>query len=216
MNFIRLLKISLPLLVAALLCGCQTSGPHYLSKPEIVPAEGNYVHAGSKITLPPTVGGFLRNRVTRYDVDSLDVSAGYSLISIAPINATTYVYPAPPLASFGSPDSVVAEERAHLTATEFERRKWEIGQVHPGAALVEQHDVVQTKDGRAYPGKRAVFEYQQQSGDVSVTVRSELYVFCFVEGKWAVAYRFTYPKFENASPKIQEFMEKWNWHAQPG
>ena len=162
--------------------------------------------------MPESVAGFRRDIILHYDTDSLDVSAGYNFLGATqPISVTVYVYPAPSLVSIGSPPEVVAGARAHLTEREFERRKREIGYVHPGAVLIKQHDVVQTESGQSYPGKFAVFEYEDVFAGSRIPLRSYLYVFCFVGDKWAIEYRFTCPKDPDADDKIQEFIRKWSW-----
>jgi hypothetical protein len=196
-----------------LICACPAVQSHYLAKPERLAVAGAYVHAGSQITLPESIASFHRDGVTRYDSDGRDISAGYNLMTVShQIAATVYVYPAPPLTSIGSPPEVAAAARAHLTEREFEHRQQEIQRVHPGATLVEQRDAVQFQDGKTYPGRAAVYEFESPFAGSTIPVRSHLYVFCGVDGKWAIEYRFTHPKSENADPEIQAFMEKWAWH----
>ncbi len=203
-----------------IVCACVARGQpaatmqsHYLKQPEPITVEGRYVHPRSKITIPETVAGFWRGAIVRYDSGDLDISAGYDLRSAARhIVATVYVYPAPRLVSIGSPPEVVAGARAHLAAGEFDRRKREVQQVHPGAQLVEQRDTVRMEGGQSYSGKLAVFEYDEVFAGSKMPLRSCLYVFCYVDSKWAIEYRFTYPKDQDAEKAIQEFIQKWNWH----
>ena len=213
----KLFKAIIPVAAGVFLCGCPTVRPHYLAQPEPVVIIGTYVHPASKITMPESVAGFQRDMVLRYDVDGLDVSAGYNLGSaIHQIAATVYVYPAPGLVSIGSPPDVVADARAHLTEGEFERRMQEIQRAHPGATLIGQRDTLRTENGQPYPGKLAVFEYEDMFAGSKVPLRSHLYVFCYVGGKWAIEYRFTHPKSEDADKEIQEFIEKWSWQGAGG
>ena len=187
---------------------------HYLAQPEPLVVRGTYSHPASKIIMPESVAGFQRDRILRYDADGLDVSAGYNLVTTSHrIAATVYVYPAPSLVSIGSPPEVVASARAHLTEGEFERRKQEIQHAHPGAALIEQRAIVRTENGQSYPGKLAIFEYEDLFAGSRISVRSQLRVFCYIGNKWAVAYRFTCPKTEDADQEIQEFIKKWSWYA---
>src|SRR5437867_1040293 len=117
------------------------------------------------------------------------------------------------LVSIGSPPDVIAGARAHLTEGEFERRKQELQRAHPEATLIEQRETVRTESGQSYPGKLAVFEYEDVFAGSKIPVRSHLYVFCYVGGKWAVEYRFTRPKGEDADREIQEFIQKWSWYG---
>ncbi len=188
--------------------------PRYLAQAEQLTVHGQYVHPSSKIAMPESIAGFQRISVARFDADELDVSAGYKLTtSDQCIVATVYAYPAPSLTSIGSAPEVIAEARAHLTDREFEHRKQEIQHSHPGAALIEERDVVRTDGGLSYTGKLAIFEFESVFAGSKMTVRSHLYVFCYIGNKWAIEYRFTHPKTQDAEQKIQEFIQKWNWYG---
>jgi hypothetical protein len=214
MNTTKLLKAIIPAAAIMLVCGCTTMPTHYLPQPERVAVRGTYVHPASKITMPEAVAGFQRVSILRYDADGLDVSAGYNLASPThPIAATVYVYPAPSLVSIGSPPDVVAGARAHLTEGEFERRKQEIHHAHPDAVLIGQRDIVQIESGQSYPGKMALFEFEQVFAGSRMAVRSRLYVFCYAGGKWAIEYRFTHPEVVDADREIQDFIQGWSWYG---
>jgi hypothetical protein len=214
MNPSEILKPIFPIVAALFLCSCQTTSLHYLAQPERLATQGGYVHPASQIALPENVGSFKRDTILRYDSNGLDISAGYNLVSASHrVAATIYVYPAPSLISIGSPAEVVAGARAQLTENEFARRKQEIQHVHPGAMLIEQRDTVRTERGQSYPGKLAIFEYEELFAGSRMAVRSRLYVFCYVGGKWAVEYRFTYPKDQDAEGVIQEFIQNLSWYG---
>src|SRR5207237_3621361 len=145
---------------AVFLCGCPTMHTHHLAQRERLAARGRYVHPASKIVMPESVAGFQREAILRYDAEGLDVSAAYNFVTLSHrIAATVYVYPAPSLVSIGSPPDVVAGARAHLTESEFQRRKQEIQGAHPGATLIEQRDIVRSENGQSNPDKLAIFEY---------------------------------------------------------
>jgi len=214
MNATTLLKAIVPAAAALVLCGCPSMHTRSLAQPERVAVRGAYVHPASKIAMPESVAGFQRETVTRHDADGLDVSAAYNLVTPTHrIAATVFVYPSPSLTSIGSPPEVVAGARAHLTEGEFERRKQEIQHAHPGAVLVEQRDISQTESGQSYRGKFAIFEFEEAFAGSRALVRSRLYLFCYVGGKWTVKYRFTHPKSEDADREIQEFIQKWSWYG---
>ena len=214
MNVTTLLKAIVPAVAALVLCGCPSMHTRPLAQPERVAVRGSYVHSVSKITMPESVAGFQRDAVSRYDADGLDVSAAYNLVTSSHrIAATVYVYPSPSLTSIGSPPEVVAGARAHLTESEFERRKQEIQHAHPGTVLVEQRDISRTEGGQSYVGKFAVFEFEDVFAGSRALVRSRIYLFCYVGGKWTVKYRFTHPKSEDADREIQEFIQKWSWYG---
>jgi hypothetical protein len=76
---------------------------------------------------------------------------------------------------------------------------------------MDQGDIQRTEKGQMYTGRFAEFQYDTAFATSKTTVRSRLYVFCFVGGKWAVEYRFTHPKAENADEAIKKFMDNWHW-----
>lgn len=215
MNAIRLLRVIVPGAAVLFLCGCPTVHTRTLAQPEKLTAQGTYVHPATKITMPERVAGFQRDTLLRYDADGFDVSASYNFVTPSQhIASTVYIYPAPSLVSVGSPPDVVAGARAHLTEGEFERRKQEIQGAHPAATLIEQHDIIRTESGQSYPGKLAIFEYEDVFAGARMPVHSRLYVFCYVASKWTVKYRFTHPRGENSDKAIQEFVDKWNWFGE--
>jgi hypothetical protein len=127
--------------------------------------------------------------------------------------ATVYVYPAPSLESFGSPPDVIAEARQRLTESEFTRQKQALVRAYSGVRMIDERDIVRAEAGKRYPGKFALFEYKEGPSGARVQVRSSLYLFCFVGGKWAVEYRFTIPEGGNAHGEVQDFIQKWNWNV---
>jgi len=173
-----------------LLCGCANTQTRSSVIPRKIICQGAYVHAGSQI----------------------DISAGYDLVNSSNhVAATVYVYPGPSMIAIGSPLEVVTGTKAELTEQEFAKRKQEIAQAHPGARLMDQGDIQRTEKGQMYTGRFAEFQFDTEFAFSQTTVRSRLYVFCFVGGKWAVEYRFTYPKSENADEAIQKFIDNWHW-----
>jgi hypothetical protein len=215
MNASTLLKKIVPAAAVLVLCGCPSMQTRSLAQPERVAVRGAYVHSASKITMPESIAGFQRDNVSRYDADSLDVSGGYNLVTPSHrIAATVYVYPSPSLTSIGSPPDVVAGARARLAEGEFEARKQEIRQAHPGAILVQQREMSRTQSGQSHAGKFAIFEYEEVFAGSRTRLRSRLYLFCYVGGKWTVKYRFTHPKSEDADREIQGFIEKWSWYGE--
>ncbi|MGI8785855.1 MAG: hypothetical protein ACR2L2_19645 [Acidobacteriota bacterium] len=192
--------------------GRDESTPSGTNASERLAAQGTYVHPASRIRFPKNIGGFQRERVIRYDAKGLDVSAAYNCLNaLHPMAATVYVYPAPSLVSIGSSPEVVASARARLTENEFEHRKQEILHAHPGGRLVEQRDTVRVETGQSYSGKLAIFEYEGVFAGSRVPIRSHLYLFCYVGGKWTVKYRFTHPKAVDASKETEEFIQSLSW-----
>lgn len=205
--------------VALLLCGCPATHTRQLAQPERVAVRGAYVHPASNITLPESIGEFQRGEVVRYDAEGLDVSAAYNCLNaLHPMAATVYVYPSPSLTSIGSPPEVVEGARAQLTENEFEGRKLEILRAHPGAKLIEERNTTRTESGQSFPGKLAIFEFEEAFAGSRTPVRSHLCLFCYVGGKWTVKYRFTHPKAVDGDKEIQEFIRRLSWYgkAVPG
>jgi hypothetical protein len=194
------------------LSACKSQQPTYLAQPLAVNAQGSYTHTASGMTFPPTVGYFERVNITQYDAAGEDVGVGYNLVSqIVDIAATVYVYPAPSLVSIGSPPDVVASARATLCNNEFARRKKELVDAHSGARLIQERAAPPLGGGPQIPGEMAAFEYDDLFGGQRQPLRSELYVFCYVGGKWAFEYRFTSPKSRDASGAILTFIATLRW-----
>jgi hypothetical protein len=174
--------------------------------------KGSYVHPGSGIVLPESLPGFLRVALTRYDRDGMDVGAGYNSVNERRrIAATVYVYPSPAVRTFWSAADIVQEAQIHETEAEFQRCKWEIQHSHPVARLIEEAVFVRTNGIVTMSGRRVVFEFEDRFGGVKTKVRSHLYIFCFVGGKWTVKYRFTHPRDLEAETDLEAFIRDWIW-----
>ena len=206
------MKLSaLTCILSLLLCGCP-SPKQSLDSP--VPQNGQS-HVASGIIFPQRVDNMQRTRITRYDKAGDDVSAGYdSTDRLLRLFATVYVYPSPPLTSIGSPQNVIDQARTKLSEQEFERCKLEIVNNNSGAKLIEQREVTHLESTQAYKGKLAIYEYNYSFGGPPVPVRSYLYLFCYVDGKWAIKYRFTHPKDVDALPTIEAFLQSFKWRIQ--
>jgi len=204
-------KLILIALVSLPLLGCPMK-PKYLTQPEVIKAEGTYTHTSSGMTFPPRVGDFQRGTVLRYDTEGLDESVGYNLVvPFGAVASTVYVYPAPPLISIGSPPAVVATARAMLSQGEFEKRKKEILLSHPGARLIHEKSVSLPQGSVTYSGKMATLEFEDVLAGRRQALRSDLYLFCYVDGKWAIKYRFTYPRDLDVAKEIEAFMQNLRW-----
>jgi hypothetical protein len=200
------------LLMAVTLFGCPTMRPNNLVRPEIIKAEDTYTHAASGMIFPLTIGDFKRSKVIRYDAEGLDMSAGYdSATAAGPLSATVYVYPAQSLVSIESPPDVIVAARNRLAQNEFEARKREIMQFRPGVVMIEERDVSLQQGNTSYSGRMATFEYQEMFAGQRQLLHSHLYVYCYVGGKWVIKYRFTHPRFFDATKEMNEFMKNLSW-----
>jgi hypothetical protein len=194
------------------LAACRPPEPTSPAQPMAVDAQGSYRHAPSGMTFPPTVGDFERANITQFDAAGDDIGVGYNRISsTGGIAATVYVYPAPSLVSIGSPPDVVASAQATLCSNEFARREKEVVGVHPGARLIEEKTAPSPGGGRQVPGEMAAFEYDDLFGGQRRAIHSELYVFCYVGGKWSFEYRFSSFRSLDAREAIATFMAALPW-----
>lgn len=209
---VKALRCVLIVLMSLPLLACPTMRPTYLAQPEVIKAEGLYIHTASGMAFPSKVGNFQRGAVRRYDAEGLDVSAGYDLITPSgAVAATVYVYPAPSLVSIGSPPEVVASARARLSQNEFETRKQEILHVHPGARLIQEREVSMPWGSMTYSGRMATFEFEDFFAGQRQVLRSHVYLFSYVGEKWTIKYRFTHPKSFDATKEIEGFMQSLSW-----
>lgn len=191
------LAVLLPLSVG----GCPAGGPT-ATGPAFTHEGADLRHVASGMSFPSAVGGFQRVSPHIYDIAGRDVSVGYNLVDgDRSIVATVYVYPAPSLMSFGSPDRVVADARARLARGEFERRKTEVTHAHPGAALLQEEPATLSQTPSSIDGWQATFALTSDFAGQNRALQSELFVFCFVGQAWALEYRFTYP--QQLSPRAQ-------------
>lgn len=202
---------SITCILALLLCGCPPK-TQYLDSPLPHGGEG---HRESGISFPQRVGDLQRTRVVRYDKDGRDVSANYdSTDRLLRLFATVYVYPAPPLTVIGSPPEVVAQARSGLAEREFARNKLEILRNQSGAKLIEEREATHSEGGKTHHGAVAIYEYNYSFGGPEVPVRSYLYLFCNVDGKWSIKYRFTHPRDVDGTATIEEFLQSFKWKGE--
>ena len=103
---------------------------------------------------------------------------------------------------------MIDDTRALLTEGEFERVVNEILHAHPGANLIERRNSSRTENAKTFPGKVAIFEYDGPFAGRTIAVRSHMYLFCYVQGKWTVKYRFTRPKVDDSDKDVQEFIDR--------
>lgn len=166
----------------------------------------------SGMRFPIRVGEFQRVTLLRYDFQERDVSAGYNLITpLCAIAATLYVYPAPSSVSTGSPPGTIPNTQARLLQNEFQTRKREISDSHPGARLIQEKEIRLLQGVKLYSGMVATFEFEDVFGGQTEVLSSDLYLFCYGQGEWIIKYRFTYPKNVNASKEIEDFMRNLKW-----
>jgi hypothetical protein len=144
-------RLSLLTVALVVLSGCPT--PPAQPQGSVAP-EADYLHAASGMTFPPAIGEFRRVDIRRYDASGRDVSVGYNAGGAAHgIAATVYVYPAPPVVSVGSPDSVIAA-RSTSIEQEFKMRQREIMGAHPDAKMLNEGNAKLQQGSESCAGRK--------------------------------------------------------------
>jgi len=208
---VRILSCGIAFLCA--LCGATLA----LSMTELH-ADGPYTQSATGMTYPVAVGDFQRVKIIRYKDDGSDESAGYNLETPTnEISMTVYVFSSPSLTSFGSPQDVINDARAHLCTAQFHAIQQEILSAHPDAILSGQGDTTLIQGAATHAGYKASYTLTNQSffGHANVASRSDVYVFCYAGGKWTVEYRVDYPVDYDASEPIANFMRDLTWTISP-
>lgn len=199
------------LLVVISLAGCGTQSPAPGHPNRLNPA-GDYAHKATGFVFPSEIGSFKRSVVTEYNLDKTDVSAGYDKkTGEQGVASTIYVYPAPPLTSVGSSQSVIDGAREHLCTQAWEGIKADIVRAHPDAKLIVHETVRSPSPAFSRPGRRAVFRFTDIFASVNQPLRSEAELFCYAGGKWLVSYRTTAPAAFNYEPDLDQLMQSLKW-----
>ena len=208
------------LLLALAGCPGPAGGPMATGRPPLVErGDGAVVMTASGMAFPKSVAGYDRADPHVYAADGTDVSVGYVRTGlVAGVSATVYVYPAPAVASFGSPPDVVAAARARLSRGEFDRRKAELVDAHPDARLLDEGPVTLAQAGRPHDGWRATYTYGMDYHGSPVTLRSYLYTFCYVDpaGRWAMEYRLDYPTLVDNAALVEQLLHELPWTFRSG
>ncbi len=180
--------------LAGLLAACTQPPPVLLPVDE----QGAVIHPVSHFAFPPQVGPFERANVKHHDPKGDALSADYTLAATAVV--TVYVYPEPP--ADGKPGSLL--ER-HFQAMKSG------GSQNPDLRLLSDAPINLTQNGRAYEGRRIMFEYRGSFGGVEQELFAKHYLFLL--GHHFIQYRVIYPATLDAkvSPLIQSFLNELRW-----
>lgn len=185
-----------------------------LAQPVPIEAEESYVHEASGMAFPLEVAMFRRDGVTRYDAQGLDVGAAYAARTEAgAVAASVFVYPAPSVASLGSPAGVAEGARAALCGQQFEGARADVARSLPDARLVVEEEVAAPHGEPLAFGRMAVFETVaagQRPG-----LRATLRLYCPWASPWAVKYRVTGPDAALAAAPAEAFMTALPWPKAP-
>jgi len=203
--------------MAALFFGV-TSAAGQVQRPTVMRPTGVYVQAPTGMRYPESVGDFQRATIIRYKEDGTDESAGYNrVVPLKEIVATVYVFPSFRLRSFGSPRDVIEDARNHLCTDQFHAIENEVTSAHPDAVLLRDGATSLAQGAMKHEGYIAAYRLTNPrfAGRTNVASHSDVYVFCYVGGKWTVEYRIDYPLEYDANPEIADFMRDLVWTIPP-
>ncbi|WP_340315317.1 hypothetical protein [Rhizorhabdus argentea] len=180
--------------------------------PILIEREGAYVHRGSGFIFPAAAGDYQRTSLIEYDVAATDVSAGYQIMTPGRETVITiYVYPAPEVPA-DTPATELEAVQDRLCANHFEEVKADIVQAHAGAALIKEGKTTAPAPGSfAHAGRRAVFSFSSGFRDKEQPLRSEADLFCYVGGKWLIAYRTTAPAAVRYEVELAALIHSLRW-----
>ncbi|PZR74168.1 MAG: hypothetical protein DLM73_08640 [Chthoniobacterales bacterium] len=159
---------------------------------------GGTLHVSSGVIFPARVGAFRFEQTKIYGSDR-DVGVEYDVVPL--IRGDVYVYP---LGTYAKDFN--GEARVQQNA---------INKLYKGVKLVTRSRAQLNQSGRNLTGFRAQYELMRLlSGNKARRCGSLFYL--FRDGRWLVAYRFSYPieQSDAANKHIAGFMRLWQWRAQ--
>ncbi len=154
------------------------------------------VHRPSGVVFPGAIGSFRRGSPNVYDRTGRDISMRYALGRS--ILADAYSYP-------------VTNKTGDLNA-EFRNQQIAINQLNRKVRLLVQENTQTNQNGRVIHGKHATSNLERDlMGRAKVQAESQLFV--FRDGPWYVACRFSYPRSQAASLRLEvhNFVAHWVW-----
>jgi hypothetical protein len=183
------------------------------TRPATVPADPTldaqtyFLHQPSGIAFPRSLHGYVFAGQKQYNREATDVSFSWSTLDgNRPMAATVYVLPAPSLISIGSPQEVIDQAKARLFDQFWEQHVRSIVGSHAPATTSPPETVTLVYAGHAYTGRRQLFHYEQVFAFSRQQVTSSLYLFPFVNEKWSLKYRFTYPASVDMQTAVDQFI----------
>ena len=171
---------------------------------------GPIAHGAAATSFPEQVEGFRRVAATQFDERGENIGVTYETASDADrVRLSVYVYPSVPLNGGAGDDRA----RAQNCRTEFEG---------VGAALtqVPQYRDVRRIDAGEAPavegvgrglGLHSVHSFSSDFLGADQEIRSETYLYCYVEGRWQVKYRISAPAGHDLRPAIESFIRTGPW-----
>ena len=190
----------------------------YYDDPKDVDVTGPYTQDASGMVFPEAVGGFKRDDVISYNSERTDESATYILEKDGKesVAITIYVYPVP--LDIGSalaqalPQADVAGALYMLTEQLFADEEQAIAEVHQGSEILDEGITSHDERGFSFPGTMASFRFREDFFGTVERVRSQLYLFSMVGGKWMIKYRVTFPETtSDGAAQANVFMHALPW-----
>ncbi len=186
------------------LCGCVEKTTKFA--PEQIISHSTYTQAATGVSLPIHFEHFNRVFIKKYDAQATHIIVGYNHKK-KPIALTLYIYPAPQVTSFGSPQAVIDEAKENLFYTEFEKNLDAIKKYHKDCDITVKEPYHFRQKGIEHKGLHAEILYFEVFEGSFQNLISHLYL--FQSGDFLYKYRITYPKTMNAKKEIEDFITKF-------
>ena len=189
----------------------------YYDQPQELDISGSYTQPGTGMVFPENVRNFKRTGIVSYNSERTDESADYEWTVDGKTNVavTVYVYPAP--ADLGSalaqalPQEDLVRTWYMLSEQLFSEEEQAIVEVHRGSEVLNEQETSLVQSGTPYPGFTATFRYAEDFFGAVQPVRSQLFLFPNVRGKWMVKYRITYPESIDGASQAEAFIHALPW-----
>ena len=182
----------------------------FLFSCEKIADNGNkFHHQKLMISFPKEIYDFKRIEIIKFDKSGLDISAGYFFRdkNEGNVSATIYVYPAPKLTSFGSPQNVIDRARKKLTNDHFLLVKKSIEQQYPTYAVVDEKETFENFRGKMRYCKTT--KYDDKSRVVAKGQKNQysMVELCSVD-EWLIKFRVTYQS-NKMGGKVDSFKKEF-------
>jgi hypothetical protein len=189
----------------AVLCACKTSpkAVYLPDGPHLILTSDAYTHQGSGFVFPTVVAGFMRSDLDRYDRDGLDVGAGYSGVRVnKPLQISVFVYPGLPIGSFGSPENVIEEARAHRCNQSLLQSESQLLAHHKNAVPLEKKKTLIVLNNKNVALVQSEYKLDGEKANTMITM------YCPYRGDWILKFLSTYPESFDGRSEIKIFSDE--------
>ena len=180
--------------------GCSSNGRQADKNTE------TYIHPGSQIPFPHTIGGFVRTDVVENQPDHPGTKVGYYFEkSKWDVSIDVFVYPAPknePLEDDAKQDNDEQKPNDLLERMNIIQQEMLEAGTDEEHRFIAKYDIVIAKGDNPYPGKRSYFRHQDE-------MFSNSYLFKY--GDWFVEYRSVFDR--NLEWHEDQFVKDHPWMA---